>query len=171
MENIVIIGGGFGGLSFVKNARKSKNNLTLIDKTNHHLFQPLLYQVATAVLSPADITVPIRNLFKNDKNVNVVLDEVIDINQQNNSLILKSGNEVNYDKLLISVGSSYSYFGNDHWSNYSNGLKNLNDALDIRDNILKAFENAENENNLELKLSNLQMLYRQNKKEKFLNMK
>ena len=155
MENIVIIGGGFGGLSFVKNARKSKNNLTLIDKTNHHLFQPLLYQVATAVLSPADITVPIRNLFKNDKNVNVVLDEVIDINQPNKSLILKSGNEINYDKLLISVGSSYSYFGNDHWSNYSNGLKNLNDALDIRDNILKAFENAENENNLELKLSYL----------------
>ena len=155
MQNIVIIGGGFGGLSFVKNARKSKNNFTLIDKTNHHLFQPLLYQVATAVLSPADITVPIRNLFKNDKNVNVVLDEVIDINQPNNSLILKSGNEINYDKLLISVGSSYSYFGNDHWSNYSNGLKNLNDALDIRDNILKAFENAENENNLELKHSYL----------------
>ena len=155
MQNIVIIGGGFGGLSFVKNARKSKNNFTLIDKTNHHLFQPLLYQVATAVLSPADITVPIRNLFKNDKNVNVVLDEVIDINQPNNSLILKSGNEINYDKLLISVGSSYSYFGNDHWSNYSNGLKNLNDALDIRDNILKAFENAENENNLELKRSYL----------------
>ena len=155
VENIVIIGGGFGGLSFVKNARKSNNNLILIDKTNHHLFQPLLYQVATAVLSPADITVPIRNLFKNDKNVNVVLDEVIDINQPNNSLILKSGNEINYDKLLISVGSSYSYFGNDHWSNYSNGLKNLNDALDIRDNILKAFENAENENNLELKHSYL----------------
>jgi len=155
VQNIVIIGGGFGGLSFVKNARKSKNNFTLIDKTNHHLFQPLLYQVATAVLSPADITVPIRNLFKNDKNVNVVLDEVIDINQPNNSLILKSGNEINYDKLLISVGSSYSYFGNDHWSNYSNGLKNLNDALDIRDNILKAFENAENENNLELKHSYL----------------
>ena len=104
MSEIVIIGGGFGGLSFLKAARKSSNNFTIIDKTNHHLFQPLLYQVATAVLSPADITVPIRNLFKNDKNVNVVLDEVIDINQQTNSLLLKSGNEINYDTLLISVG-------------------------------------------------------------------
>lgn len=155
MSEIVIIGGGFGGLSFLKTARKSSNNFTIIDKTNHHLFQPLLYQVATAVLSPADITVPIRNLFKNDKNVNVVLDEVIDINQQTNSLLLKSGNEINYDTLLISVGSSYSYFGNDNWSSHSHGLKNLNDALDIRDNILKAFEKAESEKNLELKLSYL----------------
>jgi len=155
MSEIVIIGGGFGGLSFLKAARKSSNNFTIIDKTNHHLFQPLLYQVATAVLSPADITVPIRNLFKNDKNVNVVLDEVIDINQQTNSLLLKSRNEINYDTLLISVGSSYSYFGNDNWSSHSHGLKNLNDALDIRDNILKAFEKAESEKNLELKLSYL----------------
>ena len=155
MKNIVIIGGGFGGLSFLKAARKSKNNFTLIDKTNHHLFQPLLYQVATAVLSPSDITVPIRNLFKNDKNVNVVLDEVTDINQQNKSLELLSGNIINYDELLISVGSSYSYFGNDDWSTHSNGLKNLNDALDIRDNILKAFENAESEKDNVKKLSYL----------------
>ena len=155
MKNIVIIGGGFGGLSFLKTARKSKNNFTLIDKTNHHLFQPLLYQVATAVLSPSDITVPIRNLFKNDKNVNVVLDEVVDINQHNNSLELVSGNIINYDILLISVGSSYSYFGNDDWSTHSNGLKNLNDALDIRDNILKAFENAESEKDNVKKLSYL----------------
>ena len=155
MKNIVIIGGGFGGLSFLKAARKSKNNFTLIDQTNHHLFQPLLYQVATAVLSPSDITVPIRNLFKNDKNVNVVLDEVVDINQQNNSLDLLSGNIIDYDKLLISVGSSYSYFGNDDWSTHSNGLKNLNDALDIRDNILKAFENAESEKDNDKKLSYL----------------
>ena len=155
MKNIVVIGGGFGGLSFLKAARKSKNNFTLIDQTNHHLFQPLLYQVATAVLSPSDITVPIRNLFKNDKNVNVVLDEVININQHNNSLELLSGNIINYDELLISVGSTYSYFGNDDWSIHSNGLKNLNDALDIRDNILKAFENAESEKDNVKKLSYL----------------
>ena len=155
MKNIVVIGGGFGGLSFLKAARKSKNNFTLIDQTNHHLFQPLLYQVATAVLSPSDITVPIRNLFKNDKNVNVVLDEVININQHNNSLELLSGNIINYDELLISVGSTYSYFGNDDWSTHSNGLKNLNDALDIRDNILKAFENAESEKDNDKKLSYL----------------
>ena len=155
MSEIVIIGGGFGGLSFLKSARKTENNFTLIDQTNHHLFQPLLYQVATAVLSPADITVPIRNLFKKDKNVNIVLDEVLDINQQDNSLLLKSGNVINYDKLLISVGSSYSYFGNDNWSKHSYGLKNINDALDIRDNILKAFEKAENESNSGLKAAYL----------------
>ena len=155
MKKIVIIGGGFGGLSFLKSARKSKNKFTLIDQTNHHLFQPLLYQVATAVLSPSDITVPIRNLFKKDENVNVVFDEVIDINQEKNFLELKSGDYINYDKLLISVGSSYSYFGNDDWSIYSHGLKNLNDALDIRDNILKAFEMAESEKDHDKKLSYL----------------
>ena len=155
MKKIVIIGGGFGGLSFLKSARKSKNKFTLIDQTNHHLFQPLLYQVATAVLSPSDITVPIRNLFKKDKNINIVFDEVIDINQEKNFLELKSGDNINYDKLLISVGSSYSYFGNDDWSNYSHGLKNLNDALDIRDNILKAFEMAESEKDHDKKLSYL----------------
>lgn len=155
MKKIVIIGGGFGGLSFLKSARKSKNKFTLIDQTNHHLFQPLLYQVATAVLSPSDITVPIRNLFKKDKNVNIVFDEVIDINQEKNFLELKSGDYISYDKLLISVGSSYSYFGNDDWSIYSHGLKNLNDALDIRDNILKAFEMAESEKDHDKKLSYL----------------
>ena len=155
MKKIVIIGGGFGGLSFLKSARKSKNKFTLIDQTNHHLFQPLLYQVATAVLSPSDITVPIRNLFKKDENVNIVFDEVIDINQEKNFLELKSGDNINYDKLLISVGSSYSYFGNDDWSIYSHGLKNLNDALDIRDNILKAFEMAESEKDHDKKLSYL----------------
>ena len=155
MKKIVIIGGGFGGLSFLKSARKSKNKFTLIDQTNHHLFQPLLYQVATAVLSPSDITVPIRNLFKKNENVNIVFDEVIDINQEKNFLELKSGDYINYDKLLISVGSSYSYFGNDDWSIYSHGLKNLNDALDIRDNILKAFEMAESEKDHDKKLSYL----------------
>lgn len=155
MKKIVIIGGGFGGLSFLKSARKSKNKFTLIDQTNHHLFQPLLYQVATAVLSPSDITVPIRNLFKKDEHVNIVFDEVIDINQEKNFLELKSGDYISYDKLLISVGSSYSYFGNDDWSIYSHGLKNLNDALDIRDNILKAFEMAESEKDHDKKLSYL----------------
>ena len=90
MEHIVIIGGGFGGLSFLKKARKSNNKFTLIDKTNHHLFQPLLYQVATAVLSPADITVPIRNLFKDDKNVTIKLGEVVDIRKDSKKVILQN---------------------------------------------------------------------------------
>jgi len=147
MSKIVVIGGGFGGLSFLQKARKSNNEFTLIDKTNHHLFQPLLYQVATAVLSPADITVPIRNLFKNDNNVKVKLGEVVDINKEKKQIVLKNDDVIDYDKLIISTGASYSYFGNDNWGKFSNGLKNINDALDIRDKILKAFEKAENESN------------------------
>ena len=144
MSKIVVIGGGFGGLSFLKKARKSNNEFTLIDKTNHHLFQPLLYQVATAVLSPADITVPIRNLFKNDNNVKITLGEVVDIRRDNKQVVLKNEDVIDYDQLIISTGASYSYFGNDEWGKFSNGLKNINDALDIRDKILKAFEKAEN---------------------------
>ena len=145
MAKIVIIGGGFGGLSFLQNARKSKNEFVLIDRTNHHLFQPLLYQVATAVLSPADITVPLRNLFKNDKNVKTILGEVKEINREIKEITLDSKEIVSYDKLIISAGSSYSYFGNNEWAKFSKGLKVINDALDIREKILKAFEKAENE--------------------------
>ena len=150
MSKIVVIGGGFGGLSFLQKARKSDNEFILIDKTNHHLFQPLLYQVATAVLSPADITVPIRNLFKDDKNVKITLGEVVDIRRDKQQVILKNNDVIDYDKLIISTGASYSYFGNDDWGEYANGLKNINDALDIRDKILKAFEKAENEINKDI---------------------
>ena len=145
MAKIVIIGGGFGGLNFLHKAKKSENEFILIDKTNHHLFQPLLYQVATAVLSPADIAVPIRHLFNNDKNVNVILGEVKDIDKDSNLLTLDDGEIISYDYLIISVGSKHSYFGKNDWSKYSNGLKIINDALDIRDRILKAFEKAEKE--------------------------
>ena len=145
MAKIIIIGGGFGGLSFLQKARKSKNDFILIDKTNHHLFQPLLYQVATAVLSPADITVPLRNLFKNDKNVKTILSEVKEINREKNEITLDNAEVISYDKLIISAGSSYSFFGKNEWSKFAKGLKVINDALDIREKILKAFEKAENE--------------------------
>ena len=145
MAKIVIIGGGFGGLNFLHKAKKSDTEFILIDKTNHHLFQPLLYQVATAVLSPADIAVPIRHLFNNDKNVNVILGEVKDIDKDSNLLTLDDGEIISYDYLILSVGSKHSYFGKNDWSKYSNGLKIINDALDIRDRILKAFEKAEKE--------------------------
>lgn len=145
MAKIVIIGGGFGGLNFLHKAKKSDNEFILIDKTNHHLFQPLLYQVATAVLSPADIAVPIRHLFNNDKNVSVILGEVKDIDKDSNLLTLDDGEIISYDYLILSVGSKHSYFGKNDWSKYSNGLKVINDALDIRDRILKAFEKAEKE--------------------------
>ena len=149
MLNVVVIGGGFGGLKFLQRARSSKIQFTLIDKQNHHLFQPLLYQVATAVLSPANIAFPIRRMFKNFKNVKVVLDEATDINREDKTVTISSGEKIKYDQLVVSTGSRHSYFGNDDWSEYSNGLKGINDALQIRERLLRAFEKAENEKNIE----------------------
>ena len=149
MLNVVVIGGGFGGLKFLQRARSSKIQFTLIDKQNHHLFQPLLYQVATAVLSPANIAFPIRRMFKNFKNVKVILDEATDINRDEKNVTISSGEKIKYDQLVVSTGSKHSYFGNDDWSEYSNGLKGINDALQIRERLLRAFEKAENEKNIE----------------------
>ena len=149
MLNVVVIGGGFGGLKFLQRARRSKIQFTLIDKQNHHLFQPLLYQVATAVLSPANIAFPIRRMFKNFKNVKVILDEATDINREDKTVTISSGEKIKYDQLVVSTGSRHSYFGNDDWSEYSNGLKGINDALQIRERLLRAFEKAENEKNIE----------------------
>ena len=156
MLNVVVIGGGFGGLKFLQRARSSKIQFTLIDKQNHHLFQPLLYQVATAVLSPANIAFPIRRMFKNYKNVKVILDEATDINRNEKTVTLSNGENIKYDQLIVSTGSKHSYFGNEDWSKYSNGLKGINDALQIRERLLRAFEKAENEKNIE-------------KREKYLN--
>ena len=149
MLNVVVIGGGFGGLKFLQRARSSKIQFTLIDKQNHHLFQPLLYQVATAVLSPANIAFPIRRMFKNFKNVKVILDEATDINREDKTVTISSGEKIKYDQLVVSTGSRHSYFGNDGWSEYSNGLKGINDALQIRERLLRAFEKAENEKKIE----------------------
>ena len=149
MLNVVVIGGGFGGLKFLQRARSSKIQFTLIDKQNHHLFQPLLYQVATAVLSPANIAFPIRRMFKNFKNVKVILDEATDINREDKTVTISSGEKIKYDQLVVSTGSRHSYFGNDDWSEYSIGLKGINDALQIRERLLRAFEKAENEKNIE----------------------
>jgi NADH dehydrogenase len=151
MLNVVVIGGGFGGLKFLQRARSSKIQFTLIDKQNHHLFQPLLYQVATAVLSPANIAFPIRRMFKNFKNVKVILDEATDINREDKTVTISSGEKIKYDQLVVSTGSRHSYFGNDDWSEYSNGLKGINDALQIRERLLRAFEKAENEKNIEMR--------------------
>ena len=149
MLNVVVIGGGFGGLKFLQRARSSKIQFTLIDKQNHHLFQPLLYQVATAVLSPANIAFPIRRMFKNFKNVKVILDEATDINREDKTVTISSGEKIKYDQLVVSTGSRHSYFGNDGWSEYSNGLKGINDALQIRERLLRAFEKAENEKDID----------------------
>ena len=144
MSKIVIIGGGFGGLSAAKALKGSKDEITIIDKTNYHLFQPLLYQVATAALSPADIALPIRAVFRNYKNVKVILDEVTAINRAGKKVILKDG-ELDFDYLVIATGSHHSYFGNNQWETDAPGLKTLSDALLIRERILISLEKAEKE--------------------------
>ena len=152
MKKVIVVGAGFGGLNFIRNASSNKEiEFTLIDKQNHHLFQPLLYQVATAVLSPANIAFPIRRMFKKSKNVKVVLGEVTSVDRDKKNLELDSGINLSYDQLVVATGSLHSYFGNDSWSNYSQGLKGINDALVIRENLLKAFEKAENELDNEIK--------------------
>ena len=152
VKKVVVIGGGFGGLNFLRYASSNKQiEFVLIDKQNHHLFQPLLYQVATAVLSPANIAFPIRRMFKKSKNVKVILGEVTLVDRENKNVLLDSGTSINYDQLVVATGSLHSYFGNDEWSNYSKGLKGINDALVIRENLLKAFEKAENETDQEIK--------------------
>jgi len=142
MKNIVIIGAGFGGLTVAKELAKKEFEITLIDKTNHHLFQPLLYQVATAALSPADIAIPIRSVFSENKNVEVLLGEVKSIDREKKKVYF-NGSELDYDYLVIATGSRHSYFGKDEWEKYAPGLKTLNDALKIREKILLSLEAAE----------------------------
>lgn len=144
MENkkLVIIGGGFGGLTLAKNLRNSNLDITLIDKTNHHLFQPLLYQVAAAALSPGDIAVPIRAELNGQKNVEVILGEVTNIDRVNKKVFTKE-DTFDYDYLVIAIGNRHSYFGHNEWENYAPGLKTIRDALTIREKMLLAFEKAE----------------------------
>jgi len=144
MKRIVIIGAGFGGLTAAKELAKKDFNITVIDKTNHHLFQPLLYQVATAALSPADIATPIRSIFSKNKNVEVLLGEVKSIDKENKKVFF-NGSEIDFDYLIIATGSRHSYFGRDEWEKYAPGLKTLNDALKIRETILLSLEAAEKE--------------------------
>ena len=144
MEKVIIIGGGFGGLTSAKELAKKDFNITVIDKTNHHLFQPLLYQVATAALSPADIAIPIRSAFSKNKNVEVLLGEVKSIDKEKKKIFF-NGSELEFDYLIIATGSRHSYFGKDEWEKYAPGLKTLNDALKIRETILLSLEAAEKE--------------------------
>ncbi|MDR9418287.1 NAD(P)/FAD-dependent oxidoreductase [Gracilimonas sp.] len=142
-KNLVIIGGGFAGISVAKKLSSSGFNITIIDKTNHHLFQPLLYQVATAALSPGDIAMPIRAIFSKQKNVEVVLGEVTEVNKDSNRVILKNGSSFPFHYLIVAVGAQYNYFGNDEWKEHAPGLKSLSDALEIRERILLSLEKAE----------------------------
>ena len=140
---VVIIGGGFGGL-WAANALANKPvDVTLIDRKNHHVFQPLLYQVATAVLSPGEIAQPLRRILHNAKNVEVILGEVVDFNVDDKKVRLEDGSELGFDYLIVAAGARHSYFGNDVWETSAPGLKTLEDAVEMRRRILLAFELAE----------------------------
>jgi NADH:ubiquinone reductase (H+-translocating) len=143
-HQVVIIGGGFGGLYTAKTLAKANVNVTLIDKRNFHLFQPLLYQVATGTLSPGDISSPLRAVFSKSKNTQVLLGEVKDINPKAQQVLLDD-KVVPYDTLIVATGANHSYFGKDHWKNVAPGLKTVEDAIEMRRRIFGAFEAAESE--------------------------
>lgn len=140
---VVIIGGGFGGLWAAKALANKPVEVTLIDRKNHHVFQPLLYQVATAVLSPGEIAQPIRRILHWARNVEVILGEAIGFDKENKKVRLTDGSEIGYDYLIIAAGARHAYFGHDEWESSAPGLKTLEDAVEIRRRVLLAFEHAE----------------------------
>lgn len=142
-SKVLIIGGGFGGINVAKMLGRTKMELTLIDKKNHHLFQPLLYQVASAALSPADIATPLREILRSQKNTTVLMGEVQNIDKDKKQVKMTNGDLIGYDYLVVAVGARHSYFGNEQWSEFAPGLKTLSDALSIREKILTSFEKAE----------------------------
>jgi NADH:ubiquinone reductase (H+-translocating) len=141
---VVIVGGGFAGLEAAKGLRRSPVDVALFDRNNYHLFQPLLYQVAAAVLSPAEIAEPIRKILSRQRNCRVYLNRVqaVDLARRR---IVHEGGETRYDYLVLATGATHSYFGNDHWARHAPGLKTIDDALEIRRRVLLAFEEAEQE--------------------------
>ena len=140
--HVVVIGGGFGGLRAARDLAKAPVRVTLIDRRNFHLFQPLLYQVATGGLSPAHIAAPLRNVFKRQRNLRVLLGEVTDVDPDAQRVLLEDGH-VHYDYLVIAAGARFHYFGNDEWVTRAPGLKSVEDALEIRRRVYGAFEAAE----------------------------
>ncbi|OQW33421.1 MAG: pyridine nucleotide-disulfide oxidoreductase [Nitrospira sp. SG-bin1] len=140
-KQVVIIGGGFGGLTAARCLRRT--DVTLIDRTNHHLFQPLLYQVATAALSPGDIAWPLRTLFRSQHNVRVMMDEVVAIDRSARRVRLRNSASIPFDILIVAPGSRHAYFGHDEWESFAPGLKTMTDAVQLRERMLLAFEEAE----------------------------
>jgi NADH dehydrogenase FAD-containing subunit/uncharacterized membrane protein YphA (DoxX/SURF4 family) len=143
LPHVVIVGGGFAGISAVRGLRGAPCRITLIDRRNHHLFQPLLYQVATASLSPADIATPIRGMLRSQDNVRVLLAEVTGVDVKDKAAILTRG-RITYDYLILATGARHSYFGRDEWAPFAPGLKSIEDATAMRARLLRAFEEAEN---------------------------
>ncbi len=147
---VVIVGAGFAGLYAAKALARAKLAVTLVDRRNHHLFQPLLYQVASAALNPADIAAPVRSVFRGKENVTVVLGDVLRVDAAARRLLLADG-EIPYDFLLLATGATHSYFGRDDWAPYAPGLKTVEDALEIRRRVLLAYERAERETDPDLR--------------------
>jgi NADH dehydrogenase len=147
LPHVVIIGGGFGGLYAARALRRARVRITILDRRNHHVFQPLLYQVAMAALSPGDIASPIRWILRRQKNVAVLLAEVCAIDRGRQQVILGDGDDerLSYDYLIVATGATHAYFGHDEWRSTAPGLKTIEDALDIRRRVLLAFEHAERE--------------------------
>ena len=143
-HRVVIVGGGFGGLYAAKRLGKPPFAVTLIDRRNFHLFQPLLYQVATGALSPGEVASPLRYILRKHRNTEVLMGEVVDLDIQNRRVIMSDG-EVSYDDLILATGATHHYFGNDPWAPLAPGLKTIEDATEIRRRILWAFERAERE--------------------------
>ncbi|MEM9660020.1 MAG: FAD-dependent oxidoreductase, partial [Planctomycetota bacterium] len=140
--HVVVVGGGFGGLETARRLRKADVRVTLVDRRNYHLFQPLLYQVATGALSPANIATPLRSIVRRQSNCEVLLAEVVDFDPENRVLLLADG-ELTYDILVVAAGADHSYFGHDDWAECAPGLKTIADAIEIRRRIYIAFEAAE----------------------------
>ena len=143
--HVLILGGGFGGLAAAKALRRRPVQVTLVDRHNYHLFQPLLYQVATAALSPGDIASPIRWIFRRSPTIRVLLAEAVSIDVDRRRVVLHDGAELGFDFLIVATGASHTYFGHDGWSENAPGLKTLEDALEVRRRVLLAFERAERE--------------------------
>jgi len=144
LHHVIIIGGGFGGLYAAKTLRGAPVRVTLVDRRNFHLFQPLLYQVATGGLSAGDISYPLRSIFKHEPHFSVIMAEVTDIDVAQRTILLRDG-RLSYDTLIVAPGSTHQYFGHDDWATYAPALKTIEDALEIRRRIFVAFEAAERE--------------------------
>ena len=143
---VVIIGGGFGGLAAARKLRHADADVTLVDRTNHHLFQPLLYQVAAGALSPSDCAAPIRPSLKRSANTTVLMDEVTDIDPERRQVALAHGNRLDYDSLIVACGARTSYFGQEQWKEVTFGLKTLMDAIELRQHFYATLEEAERSN-------------------------
>jgi NADH:ubiquinone reductase (H+-translocating) len=145
LPHVVILGGGFGGLYAALELAEAPVRVTVVDRRNHHLFQPLLYQVASAALNPSDIASPIRSILRRQKNTSVVLGEAVSIDPRSRVVRFRRGTEIAYDHLIVATGATHSYFGHEEWEKWAPGLKTIEDAIEIRRRVLLAFEAAERE--------------------------